>query len=50
MEGTYREDSASLLHPVVRMLTRRPLKERGTIRDDIRRACRTAHTGLRGLR
>ena len=32
------------------MLTRRPPKERGVVRDDIRRARRTANTGLRGLR
>jgi UTP:GlnB (protein PII) uridylyltransferase len=26
------------------------LKERGAVRDDVRRARRAAHTGLRGLR
>ena len=45
------EKIVRLLFPlVVHTLTRRPLKERGAVRDDIRRARRTADTGLRGLR
>jgi UTP:GlnB (protein PII) uridylyltransferase len=39
-----------LFSSAVLILTRRTLKERGAVRDDVRRARRAAHTGLRGLR